>query len=300
MRVIVAVIVIVGFFGTAMRAAAQMSSTNYEIRWDTVGAGGDNVSSSPSYILRDTVGNAGVGDGSSASYGLRAGYRQGVYDSFIEFSLFSQASAVVSATALVGTTVTCTTGSFSVGDMVAVVQDRGVSQVSAIGQIASIGAGSVTLDALRDGGIAPVIDGSSDYVYLLDGTSADFGTLTESTVRTAVVGMEVSTDADAGYVVQIVSDGSLRNGSETIDAVADGSVTAGSEEYGARSSDTSLAGSTFDSSDTAITTTFQDIADRASAAHKDRNFLTLKASIDGETAPGSYGQRLTLVVSGNY
>lgn len=296
-----AAIVIVGFFGTALRTSAQMSSTNFEIRWDTIGAGGDDGSSSPSYILRDTTGNAAIGESSSASYTLGAGYRQGVYDRFIEFSFFAQNNAVVeTATASAGNTITCDTADFSVGDMVGLVQDRGAGQVSAVGQIVSIGGGTITVDDLKDAGVAPVIDGTDDYVYQLAGTSADFDTLTSTAMRTSLIGLEASTDADGGYVIQVASDGDLRDGAQTITAVADGTVSVGSEEYGGRSSDAALAGSTFDSSDTAFTTSFQDVADTASSVHEDRNFLTLKGAIDSGTANGTYSQALTLIISGMY
>lgn len=301
MRSLLAAIVIVGFFGTAFCASAQMSSTNFEIRWDTIGAGGDDGSSSASYILRDTTGNAAIGESTSTNYALGAGYRQGVYDRFIEFSIFAQNNAVVQeATASAGNTITCATAGFAVGDMVGLVQDRGAGQVSAIGRIVSIGAGSVTVDDLKDGGVAPVIDGTDDYVYQLEGNSADLGTFSVTTIQTSLIGIEVSTDADGGYVVQVAADGDLRSGAVNINAVADGAVTVGAEEYGGRSSDTTIVGSTFDSADTAFTTSFQDVADTAAAAHEDRNFLTLKGSIVGGTDTGTYAQALTLIISGTY
>lgn len=301
MKSLVVAIVIVGFFGTGLRAFAQMSSPSYEIRWDSIGAGGDDASSSPSYVLRDTVANTGAGSSSSAGYQLDAGYRAGIYDSFIDFMFLAQDNgSVESATGLAGTTISTTVDPFSSGDLVVLIQDRGFSQVSAIGKITSVGAGSITLDRLTDSGVVPVIDGTNDYVYRLSGASAALGTLDSSAVSTSVIGMEVTTDADAGYVVQIASDGDLRSGANTVDAVADGIVSSGSEEYGARSSDATLANSTFDSADTAILTTFQDVADAASSVWEDRSYLTLKGSISGSTATGSYSQAITLIVSGNY
>lgn len=301
MRKIFAAIVIVGFFGTTLRADAQMTSTNYEIRWDTVGNGGDDTSSSASYILRDTVGSTAVGQGTSGSYDLRAGYRQGVFDQVIDFSFFAQDSSVLNeATSVVGTTISCDTGDFVVGDMVALIQDLGDGQVSAIGKIVSIGAGSVTVDSLQDGGTAPAIDGTNDFVALLEGTATNLGTLAVTDVSTTIIGMNVWAEVDGGYVIQVAADGDLSDGVDTIDAVADGDVTAGEEEYGGRSSDTTLAGSTFDSVDTAFTTSFQDIVDASAAGYDDRSFLTLKAAIDTNTDGGNYDQALTIIISGNY
>ncbi|NBT36871.1 MAG: hypothetical protein EBT21_01890 [Actinobacteria bacterium] len=302
MRKIFAAIVIVGFFGSAFPVAASMSSASYEIQWDTVGNGGDDASSSGSYILRDTIGNAAVGDGSSTNYGLRAGYRHGVFDQLIDFSYFAENGSVsVGANSIAGSTISCDSAvGLSVGDMVALIQDRGASQVSAIGMITSIAGSDVTVDELKDGGTSPVIDGTDDSVVLLDGTDSGLDTLSSNRVRTSILGWNVHAETDTGYVVQIMADGDLRDGSATVDAVSDGEVTVGSEEYGARSSDTTLADSTFDSEDTAFTTSFQDVADSSDISYADRNFLTLKAAVSSSTSSGSYAQSLTLIVSGKY
>lgn len=302
MRKILAAIVIAGILGGAFPVAASMSSANYAIQWDTVGNGGDDVSSSGTYILRDTIGNAAIGDASSSSYGLIAGYRQGVFDQVIDFTFFAEdASTLENVNSVSGKTIASTSvDEFAVGDMIALIQDRGASQVSAIGQIVSIAGMNVTVDALKDGGTAPVIDGTDDVIVQLSGYSSSLDTLSESRTRTSILGWNVHAEIDNGYVVQVVADGALRDGAETIDAVADGAVTTGSEEYGARSSDTTLSGSTFDTEDAALTTSYQTVADSSSIAFADRNFLTLKASISSATATGNYTQSLTLVVSGTY
>jgi len=301
MRKILAAIVIVGFFGTASRTMAQMSSANYEIRWDTVGAGGDDISSSSSYILRDTIGSTAPGGSSGTSYELEAGYRAGINSSFIDFSFFSQDNSTVEdATALAGNTISCASDLYSVGDMVALVQDRGAMQVSVIGQIISKDIGTITVDELQPAGVVPLIDGDNDYVYRLDGTSVDLGTINSSSVSTSIVGIQVSSGSDGGYAVMIASDGNLHDGATAIQNVSDGSVTAGAEEYGARSSDSSLADSTFDTMDSPLTDEYQDIADTSTPATNARALLTLKGSIDGGTPNGSYSQTLTLIASATY
>jgi len=301
MRTFVAVMVIVGFFGTAIGTSAQMDSASYQIRWDTVGNGGDDTSSSSSYILRDTTGGTGIGDSSSASYDLGAGYRAGVSGQVLDFSFFAQDSGVsAEATGLAGLTIDCDPTDFSIGDMVALLQDKGEGQVTAIGRIVSTGIDSITLDALKDGGVAPVIDGTNDYVALLDGDLSALGTLSASVVRTSVIGLVVSTSAPDGYAVQIVADGDFRDGAETVDPIADGLVSIGSEEYGARSSDSDIDSSTFDSEDSALSMSFQPIADNDAAVTSDRNFLVTKAAISSTTVAGSYAQTLTLIVSGHY
>ncbi|TAK04248.1 hypothetical protein EPO34_03845 [Patescibacteria group bacterium] len=282
-------------------AFAEMSSANFEIRWDTLSSGGDDTSSSASYLLRDTAGDAGIGDSTSASYELAAGYRQGVNDQVITFEVFAQDNGTEqAATALVSTTITTSTAGLSIDDFILLVQDKGASQVSAVGRIVSIGAGTITLDELKDGGTAPTIDGTNDFVYALTSSTAALGTLDVAAVNTSVVAFDVTAEADAGYTVQMMDDGNLRNGGNDINDVADGTVTAGSEEYGGRSSDTTLAGSTFDTADTAVTTGFQDVADRSVASFSSRDFVTLKASMTGATENLAYANVTSFVISGNY
>jgi hypothetical protein len=181
-----------------------------------------------------------------------------------------------------------------------VIQDLGASQVSAVGEVASIGVGTVTVDAWTNAGSQPIVDGTNDYVYPVSSTSIALGTLSTSSISTAVVAFDVTVANDSGYTVQVFDDGNLRAGSSDIDDVTDGSVTAGSEEYGARSSDVSLSGSTFDTVDTAILTTAVDIATESTAKYESRHFLTLKAAISTSTAAESYSQSLSLIASGNY
>ncbi len=293
-------------FATALSwpslTSAQMSSLNYKIEWDTVNAGGGDSSSSSSYLLRDTINGNALGGTSSASYQLNAGYRAGVNDQLITFELFAENPSIsVDATALAGTTVTVTSSSgFAVGDFAAVVQDVGASQVAAIGKITSTSGTSITFDRLTNGGVAPVIDGTNDKVFLLSGTSAPLGSLNSAAVATELIGFNVSADVDNGYTIQAMSDGDLRDGSNVIAGVTDGTVSAGSAEYGGRSSDTTVSGSTFGSQDTAFTTSFQPVVSKTGHQFEDRDFVTLKASDTSSTPSGTYSQALTFVVSGNY
>jgi hypothetical protein len=291
----------VGIFSWMTVASAQMSSTNYLIRWDTISTGGSDTSTSSSFQLRDTVGNTATGDSDSSSYQMAAGYRQGVFDPLVTFDVFSQlTTSGRAATAVSGNTITAATNGLSAGDYIVLLQDQGAGQISAIGRIVSAGGGTIVVDELKDGGTAPTIDGSNDYVYLLEGMNADLDTLDAAIVSAAVIGFQVRTDAGNGYVVQALVNGKLRDGANDIDDVGDGAVTVGSEEYGGRSSDTSIAGSTFDTADTAFSTSSQDVADESSYTFQSRNFLTLKASIDGSTADGSYEQSLALIASVNF
>ncbi|MEK7619807.1 MAG: hypothetical protein AAB413_01040 [Patescibacteria group bacterium] len=301
MRSRIVTFALVGFFISAPFAQAAMSSTNFEIRWDTISTGGSDTASSGSYLLRDAVEPAVAGSSSSSSYQLAQGYRSGVDDQIITFEVLTQTTVSArAATALSGLTVTASTSGISVDSLIALVQNVGASQVTAIGKVASLGAGTITVDAWKDGGTAPTIDGTNDHVYPLTSTSVGFGELSASSVSTAIIAFEVNAANDNGYTVQVFDDGNLRTTGYDIDDVTDGSVTAGSEEYGARSSDTTLTSSTFDTADTALSTTFQDVATESLTSFESRNFLTLKAAMSSLSGSVAYSQILSLIVSANY
>jgi hypothetical protein len=293
---------LVGIFVYQHVALAQMSSSSFLIRWDSVNTGGSDTGSSTSYQLRDTVEPVVAGRTSSASYNLDQGYRGGVFDQVISFDLRAQnISDPRSATALSSLTVTISSVSgIAVGDYVALLQDRGVSQVSAIGKVTVVGSSTLTVDSWTNGGTTPTIDGTNDYLYLLSGTTVTFGSLSDSSVSTAIVSFEVSADSASGYVIQVSDDGNLRSGSNDVDDVTDGAVSEAAEEFGGRSSDTSLASSTFDTADSAMTTSRQDVVTRSAVSISDRSFVTLKTSISTSTTAGSYGNVISFIASGNF
>jgi len=291
---------VVGFFVWASVGNAQMTSTNFEIRWDTVSTGGSDTASSASYQLRDTIESTLAGRSTSSSYITDQGYRSAFLVDVIDFSLLVQdVSSEVAATGLSGTTITVSPTGILEGDYVLLVQNKGANQVSAVGKVASVGGSSIVVDSLKDAGSAPVIDGTNDYLYILDASALSLGTLSESEVTSGIIAWEVNADLDDGYVVQLFEDGNFRSGSDTISDVTDGSVTAGGGEYGARSSDASLA-STFDTADSAITTTAKEVASESTASFQSRNFLTLKAAPSTSTATGSYAHILSIIASGNF
>ena len=301
MRYLLVGLICAGFFSTAIYANAQMSSTNFKIQWDSVGLGGSDTSSSSSYSLRDTVGSAAIGSGSSTSYELRAGYRQGVFDEFLEFNVEAISGTSSAASGLSGSVITVAdASSFSENDLVFLVEDSGSTGIGATGKVSATTATTVTVDSLITIGGTPSIDGTDDTLYLLSGSTAALGTLATGTVTAAAVGWEVSIEGDNGYVVSVIEDGNMRSGANDINDVSDGTVTAGSEEYGARSSDTSLANSTFDTADAAITTSFQEVATESSAVFESVNALLLKAAIGGGTVDGSYSHTISFIASGNF
>ena len=283
---------------------AAMNSTTYQIQWDSIGPGGTDASSSSSFKLRDSISNGLDGIGSSSSFRLDSGYRAGIYDPTVFFDLFSQdLTTQAGATSLSSNTVGVTTTSgYSVGDFVAIIQDEGASQVSAIGKVVTVGGSSLTVDFLSTGVLTPTIDGANDFVYELAGTSLPLSSLSSTTMSTGIVGWDVTADVPSGYGMYVLEDGDLRagGGSPIIDDVADGAVTIGSSEYGAESSDTTLASSTFDSQDTAFTSQLPAVGSRSADSFKSRDFLTLKAAVDATAADATYSQTLTFVFVGNY
>ena len=305
MSKLLTVFVLVGIFLYSDPAFAEMTSSNFKIRWDSVTTGGSDTASSASYSLRDSVGGPSVGTSTSNNYKLSAGYRAGVFDQVISFEILPQSvSDQRSVSSRSGLTISTTdTSSLYEGEFIALIQDRGAGQVSAVGKIAPGGISpgvSVTVDSWSDAGITPTIDGTDDYFSPLNGSSVAFGTLSLTKVTTAIIAFDVTTETENGYSVQLMQGGSLTSGSNHIAPVADGSVTAASEEYGARSSDTTLATSTFGSQDTAITSLFQDVATESTIKFNDRHFVTLKAAIASGTTAGTYTQTLTLIASGNF
>lgn len=284
---------------------ASMTSTNYQILWDNVGFGGDDTSSSSSYRLRDAIGSFGVSS-SSSSYSEKTGFRGGVYDQTVKFSTFSQdRTSQVAASALASLTVTVTTtASYAVGDRIAIVQNEGASQVVGVGKVTSLTATELTIDALATNGTSPSIDGANDYVYALRSDQPmSLGTLSSSGVSTSIMTWDVNADVTQGYSVYLAENRSLLAASgtgSTIADVSDGTVSAGSSEYGAISSDTSLGLSTFDTQDSAITTTPQQVGSRGDNSFSSRDFVIFKVAVASSQEASSYSNTLSLIFVGDY
>lgn len=303
MNKFIAAFVLVGFFVYISPAMAEMTSSNYQIRWDSLTEGGSDTASSENFGIHDSIGGSALGNSSSPNFQAQSGYRAGIFDQVLTFDVLLQnSSGSRSVTSRSGLVVSMAdTSGISAGQYVVLVQDSGVNQISAIGKIMGIVANvSVTVDSWSDNGTTPTIDGTNDVLYLLNGSSIALGELNISTVSTSTIGYEITADLENGYSVQVLADTGLTTGSYTIPNVADGTVTVGAEEYGARSSDTSIANSTFDTQDSGITTSFQDVTTESVAKFQDRHFLTLKASRTTGTPSGNYAQTITLIASGNF
>ncbi|MFZ2681732.1 MAG: hypothetical protein WAZ14_01405 [Patescibacteria group bacterium] len=281
---------------------AAMSSTNYRIQFDSVGVGGLDNPSSASYGLRDTL-EFIQGIGTSASYRVDEGYRGGIYDPIVHFTVIAQDTASqVAATAITSTSVSVTLATgYVTGDYIAVIQNEGLSQIAAIGRITSVAGATLNIDFFTDGGTFPVIDSVNDYVYELTDTGIPLSSLTPSTAQTGILAWDVDASVPEGYSVYVFEDHDLWVSSGTaINDVEDGAVTTSNEEYGGRSSDTTLSGSTFDTADTSFTTSLQQVASRNVSTLKSRDFLTLKVAAAETTVDGAYSHTLTVVFVGDY
>lgn len=299
------------FFVSARYIFAAMSSTNYQIQWDELSAGGGQSTSS-SYQLQDSVASAGDRQASSANYLLDQGFRAGIYDPVVDFVPYIQDRATqVAATDFIGSdqvTVTTSTG-YAVGDWILMVQNEGQSQVMAMAQITDIDdqispviQSVLTITTPLSGSTPSDIDGSGDYVYRMSTSgSVDFGTLSSSSVSMRTVGWVANADVTQGYNVYLFDDGDLRtDDGEVIGDVTDGAVDVAGSEYGARSSDTTLALSAFDIADTAITTTPQQVASVTANPFESAGFVTLKLSVKSSQMGGSYAQTLSVIFVGDY
>lgn len=285
-------------------ALAAMTSTNYKINWDEFSSGG-GTGASASYKLRDSASGSGAATrSSSAGYAIDQGFRAGVYDSVVDFVPYVEdRSTQVAATAFttLPLVVTVTTASgFAVNDWIAIVQDEGASQATAMAQISNI-AGSVLTLRSSYSGSTPVIDGSNDYVYRMSPTaSISLGTLSTSSVTTHIIGWVSTADVPQGFSMYMFANGEFTDGVNTIPGVADGAVSVGVNEYGGRSSDSTLATSTFDTVDTAFTTEPVLVGSTSSTAFSSSGFVTLKTAIASSQVAGTYAQTLTTIFVGDY
>lgn len=287
---------------------AAMASTNYQIDADSFSFGGQNGASSTSYSLNDGTGAvAGFGQGTSASYTVNQGLRGSLQEPFVQFSLLvPDLSTEVALTTQPSASVYtfASVAGYTSGDSVLLISDAaGVSPSYRIGTISDITSTDVTVSiANTDGDYdALTIDGTGDVAYKLStGSSIGLGLLSTSAVTRGYVVMRMGAYNDQGGTVYAYQDTDLTDGSHTIPGVADGTVSVGSSEYGALSSDSSLASSTFDTQDSAFSTTLEEVMSRGVMAPIEYDVVTLKAAISTTQTESSYAHNLTFVYVGDY
>lgn len=136
----------------------------------------------------------------------------------------------------------------------------------------------------------------------IDTTAIDLGTLSTAAVSEADQTYTFNCNNSSGITVQIASDGTLDDGSNTVDYVSDGTVTAGSEEYGI-SIDNTTPGLVIDTDyapgDNDIIQAANNIAISTSTVSSATFDVNYKASISGNTVAGDYEQVVTVTVATN-
>ncbi len=282
-----------------------MSSINYQVNWDSINSGGLDTSTSTNFNLRDTIGEQATGYTTSTNYTLSSGYRTGDKDqATLSFNIGTQENETAVLYTVfdnAGKTVTVSvTSSFSVGNLIGVVENIGLSQLIAIGRITDITGAVITVDKWDGVPVAMSLnpDGVNDYVYRMNGNTVSFGTLTSSVAKTSLTGTRVTSIAVNGYTVYVNADGNLRYGTAYIQNVSDGTVTLGAEEYGWQSYG-SKATST--GSDHAFSTLTQEIQSSTTTAEtEERVGLIYKISISNFTSAGNYSQVVYYTLTANY
>jgi hypothetical protein len=292
------------FMGLPLIAFA-MTSTNYEINWDSINIGGTDTSTSTNYLLRDTIGEYATGVSTSTNYEISAGYRAGGTASpslsFEVGTLEDGAETTWSAFSEAGNTVTVTTSSvYAVGDYIAVVENVGFAQIVAVGKVTDVTGSTVTVDDWEGepSSLSASPSGSDDYTYRLGGSSADLGMQSIVTENTSITVTNVVSNASNGYTVTIEGRDALHTTLSTIEDVSDGAVTAGSEEYGIESIGTHAANPGTDVAIPVLSTRVVQ-QDTAPAAN-DRVAIVYKLSVNPSTPTGDYTQKLVYRLTGNF
>lgn len=295
-------IALLAFVPTAVLA---MTSTNYQILWDSVNMGGVDNSTSTNYLLRDTLGEHGTGFSDSENYRIGAGYRVGDSqeptisiiigtqedDERSAWTTFSDGSNTVTVSA---------TSSFSVDDYIGVIENEGFSQVIAVGKITNISGAVITVDDWEGepGSLSVSPSGSDDYAYRMNGSSATLGVQTTVSESTSMTLTNIVTNANNGYTVSIQGVDDLSSGSSTIIAVSDGTITAGSEEYGVETVGTLGVGT---GSDLSIpTSTTRTVQESSTYGTNERVGVIYKLAIGASTPSGNYQQTVLYRLTGNF
>jgi hypothetical protein len=287
-------------FSSLASTAMAMSSSNYRIDWDSLNAGGNEAATSSSYSIHDTVGDIATGTSTSSFYKLSAGYRAGEGLDRISIAVAAQSATTTFDSTYsavddgMGTVVVSTPGAFSVGDVIAVVENRGFAQAVAIGKISSIVGSTLTVTNFEtSGALGFVPSGGDDGVFRLSGTTLPFGVLSTTTEATLVLRIQVHSTAPLGYSVYMQGLTELETSAgATIEVVTDGAVTAGAEEYGSMGMGMRTVSP---GTDLGVTTTPRLVQSSPTISEEitsdgDATGQIFKLSIDNNTTAGSYSQ----------
>lgn len=287
--------------------AFGMTSTNYQINWDSLNQGGEDQATSTNYRMLTTVGEPIAGSSSSTNYSLQAGYRVGDDTASLSLTVKVQDTSASTTYATFGNGLSkivkvSATSSFAVGDYIAVVENRGFSELVAVGQITSISGDTMYVDRW-DGDptlMNSSVSGGDDFVYQLSGTNFSFGTLSVGSENMSIVMSSVQTNVSS-YTVYLNAIDQFQDtgGSHTMTPVTDGTVSVGSEEYGV---ETIGAQAVNAGVDVGVTSTLQAVQTRSTPTGQavDRIALLYKLSVTSSTPAGNYGQNVSYTLTKNY
>lgn len=288
----------------AASPAMAMTSTNYQINWDDVAAGGGDFGTSANFITHDTLGDVGAGRSGSANYSLSAGYRLPETANLLGYEVKASATSPTPAwTSFNGISQVgvASTAGFAVGDLIAVVENVGLLQEVAIGRITGIVGLVITVDDFSGdvGTISGAAAGGDDLVYRLSSANLDLGVVSSSTASARVVGTNVITSVPTGYSLYVHGNHLLQNGANTIPAVTDGAVTLGQAEFGASVTGDGVVNP---GTDLGVTTTLRLVQTNGTATdgEGDKLGFSYKLTVASTTNNGTYTQDTYYTLIANY
>ena len=278
---------------------------------------------SASYQVRGHVGDMAPGSSESATYKILAGYEAGIYDEIMEFRVFgvdpSTEVAALSFNSGTGELGLTSAASYAVDQpQVVVFENQGSDNEEVFyGKVESVslGTNTIILDVapgadpayVPSSGTGPQVngvmnvDGVNDIVYLLaePAPARNFGSISSDEVTSQMYSFLTEGDDEAGYILYVA----YADAGETLvdyPGVSDGHVEVGQTEIGGRSSDQSVPIGTFDSQDTAITTSYQPFAHRIDGVRQSRDHFVLRMSVGEGQASASYAGSLSFIAVGNF
>ncbi len=297
-------------FSSLASTAMAMSSLNYRIDWDSLNAGGNEAATSSAYRIHDTIGGVAAGTSTGSAYKLSAGYRAGENIDRISIAVAAQSatstydSTYSAVDTGLGTVTVTTPGAFSVGNTIAVVENSGFAQATAIGEISSIVGSKITVMNFQTSGpLSPVPSGGNDGVFRLSGTALPFGAVVSTSQPTLVLRILVHSTAPSGYLVYMQGLTNLVNGGGSpIAAVTDGAVTVGVEEYGSMGIGMRTVSP---GTDFGVTTTPRLVQSSPTISDEitmsgDQTAQLFKLAVATSTAPGSYSQTVFYTLTPRY
>lgn len=189
--------------------------------------------------------------------------------------------------------------------------DSGVFDAALLGQHSVAVNTTTSAGAALDFGVAVTVTNLNDNTVAVTATVPQFinmtlskvavnlGVLSAGSVKTDSHTIVVNSNDDAGYLIQVASNGDLTDGTNTINAVSENTtVVAGTEAYGiAVTAGTASEVGDFADDDTPLPTSATDFIGNTATASAHSHTVEYRASIDGNTVSGTYTQVVTYTIA---